>query len=108
MFADLHLHSIYSDGTDTPKELIQLSLDAGLKVIAISDHDTVSAYDNAADLHALGITIIPAIEISTVLGHHYLHLLGYFIDTRSYELQKYIARVSDEKLRMLGLTLKKH
>ena len=97
MFADLHLHSIYSDGTDTPDELIRLSIDNGIKVISISDHDTVSGYDNIVNFCVSDVTVIPAIEISTVLEHSYLHILGYYIDTRSKELANYIQRVSEEK-----------
>jgi predicted metal-dependent phosphoesterase TrpH len=97
MFADLHLHSTYSDGTDTPDELIRLSIDNGIKVISITDHDTVSGYNNITDMRTPDISVIPAIEISTVLGHSYLHILGYYIDARSDKLAKYIRRVSEEK-----------
>jgi len=97
MFADLHMHSTYSDGTDTPDELIRLSIDNGIKVISISDHDTVSGYNNIVNFCASKVSVIPAIEISTVLGHRYLHILGYYIDTRSKELANYIQKVSEEK-----------
>jgi len=97
MFADLHLHSTYSDGTDTPDELIQLAIDNGIKIISIADHDTVSGYNNIVEIRVSDIMVIPAIEVSTVLGHNYLHMLGYFIDTHSAELEKYIQKVSEEK-----------
>ena len=96
MFADLHLHSIYSDGTDTPDELIILAKNNNIKVISIADHDSISGYKNIT-LCDSEIKIIPAIEISTILEHNYLHILGYYIDTDSKELTKYIQRISFEK-----------
>ena len=96
MFADLHLHSSFSDGTDTPNELIELARNNCIKIISISDHDTIAAY-NDFDFGGSEIKVIPAIEISTVLEHSYLHILGYYINTDSYELAKYIERVSYEK-----------
>ena len=95
MFADLHLHSVYSDGTDTPDELVMLAKNNGVQVISIADHDTVAAYNNVQ--HDAEVRIIPAIEVSTVLGHSYLHILGYYIDTRSDALAEYIQKVSTEK-----------
>lgn len=97
MYADLHLHSTYSDGTDTPDELIELAISNGLKVMSISDHDTVSGYHNISECNLKRIKIIPAIEISTILGHHYLHVLGYYININSPYLSGYIKRVSEEK-----------
>jgi len=97
VFADLHLHSIYSDGTDTPDELVFLSAKHGISVISIADHDTVSGYAHISDTKTTNVTIIPAIEISTILGHNYLHILGYYINTDSQELAAYILKVSAEK-----------
>lgn len=97
MYADLHLHSVYSDGTDTPDELIALAKSNGIKVISIADHDTIAAYNSITNINDTNITIIPGIEISTVLGHNYLHILGYYIDKYSRELLNYIEKVSNEK-----------
>ncbi len=97
MFADLHLHSIYSDGTDSPNELIELAIANKIKVISITDHDSVAGHGNIAAARSADVKIIPAIEISTVLEHRYLHMLGYCIHTEADELAKYIQRTSDEK-----------
>ena len=48
MFADFHLHSIYSDGTDKPDELISLAFNHDISVISIADHDSITAYSNIA------------------------------------------------------------
>ncbi len=95
-YADLHMHSTCSDGTDTPEELIALAKRHGIQVMSITDHDTVAAY-RSIDLRETGIHIIPAIEVSTVLRHAMLHILGYYIDPESDALLSYIRFVSAEK-----------
>ena len=97
MFADLHLHSIYSDGTDTPDELISLAAKHGINVISIADHDSITAYDNITNTSDSSVKIIPAVEISIILKHSYLHMLGYHINVHSEALAAYIQKVSDEK-----------
>ena len=81
MFADLHLHSMFSDGTDTPQELLHMAKKYDLQVISITDHDTVNGIRslNKKDLQEK-LCIIPGIEISTMYDHKLLHILGYFID----------------------------
>ena len=97
MFADLHLHSIYSDGSDTPEELGSLAIRHGISVISIADHDSITAYDNTTVLSNLSVTIIPAVEISTILEHSFLHILGYYINVNSDDLTEYIRIASNEK-----------
>ena len=78
---DLHLHTNHSDGTLSPTELVDLCARSGLKVIAISDHDStegVAEAQEAAGRH--GIEIIPAIELSTDVPDNEIHMLGYFVD----------------------------
>ena len=94
MFADLHLHSTCSDGTNTPEELISLAVNHGISIISITDHDSIAAYKN---IYNPSVRIIPGVEISTVFEHTILHILGYYIDTSSEALAEYIQRVSDEK-----------
>ena len=80
---DLHVHTTASDGTFTPAQVVELARDAGLSAIAITDHDTVSGYAEAAKRGAeLGVEIVPGIEISTKYGGA-VHVLGYYIDMES-------------------------
>lgn len=67
MYADLHLHSTFSDGTDTPIELLKMAEESNIKVIAISDHDSVEGVKtiNNSNLN-IDVRLIPAIEISTI------------------------------------------
>ncbi|MFA6350683.1 MAG: PHP domain-containing protein, partial [Candidatus Omnitrophota bacterium] len=63
--ADLHLHTVFSDGTFTPRELIQQARNKGLSAISIVDHDTVAAIRPAIDeAKEFDIEIIPGIELT--------------------------------------------
>ena len=76
---DLHTHSVYSDGTCTPAELIALAKDAGLSAIALTDHNTVSGI--SAFLEAgkgSGIVAVPGIEVSSDFLGTELHIVGLF------------------------------
>ena len=65
MPADLHLHSIYSDGSCTPTELVELARERGLDTVALADHDTVAGLDEMIMVgKERGIQVIPAIEFS--------------------------------------------
>jgi predicted metal-dependent phosphoesterase TrpH len=78
---DLHTHSSASDGTDTPGDLVREAAAAGLDVVALTDHDAMSGWDEAqraAD--EAGITLVPGLEISTRFRHRGVHLLGYLPD----------------------------
>src|SRR5579871_2626201 len=77
--ADLHLHTIYSDGLYTPAELVDLARRQGLAAIAITDHDTLDgvAPARAAALGS-GVEIITGVEISSIQNGRELHLLAYF------------------------------
>jgi predicted metal-dependent phosphoesterase TrpH len=84
MKIDLHAHSTASDGTDTPAELVAQAAAAGLDVVAITDHDGLSGWDEAADAVPVGLTLIRGVELSAaadVDGRRIdLHLLGYLPD----------------------------
>lgn len=92
--ADLHLHTTASDGRLTPSQLVHLCARRGLRVIAITDHDTTAALEEALETARLypGLTVIPGIEFSTDIPGTEVHLLAYFIDHRSPALQEVLAR----------------
>lgn len=80
-YADLHLHSNASDGTDSPQEVVRRAAAAGFAAIAIADHDTMDGVALAIDeARRLGIEVIPAVECSTVDGSREIHLLAYGLD----------------------------
>jgi predicted metal-dependent phosphoesterase TrpH len=85
---DLHIHTTVSDGRYSPAEIVQKAAEAGLKIIAITDHDSVggvaSALEAARDFPPL--KVIPGVEISTDVPQGEVHMLGYFIDYNNKEL----------------------
>ena len=80
-YVDLHVHSSASDGSLSPKKLVTEAKAAALRAIALTDHDTTEGVDEAlAAGAAMGLEVIPGIEIS---ADHYpgsMHILGLFID----------------------------
>lgn len=78
---DLHLHSTYSDGSNTPAELVELCHKAGLSALSITDHDNIGGLPEAKKAaKQAGIKFIPGIELSSRFVDQNIHLLGYFID----------------------------
>lgn len=84
VFADLHIHTCFSDGTFTPREVITEARRVGLSCIAIADHDSIEGISPALGV-ALQcyIEVIPAIEFSTEENDTEVHILGYFIDYKN-------------------------
>lgn len=79
--ADLHLHTSFSDGAYSTQELVEKASRSGLKIISITDHDSVSAIDEAIELcRPRGIEVVPGIELSATFEDTEVHVLGYFID----------------------------
>jgi len=80
-FADLHLHTTYSDGTYEPEELIRRASQAGLACIAVVDHDTVDGIKPTQEAaKSKNIEVVPGIELSCEYNNSEVHILGYFID----------------------------
>lgn len=76
---DLHTHTFESDGTDSPLALIEKAAAAGLKTVAITDHDTFIAHEQAAPRAAeLGIRLVCGVEVSTKARNRSVHLLAYW------------------------------
>jgi predicted metal-dependent phosphoesterase TrpH len=74
---DLHTHSTASDGALTPTELMHQAVQAGIQVIALTDHDTTEGIANAQHTaDQLGLTLIPGVEISAVWRDCTLHIVG--------------------------------
>lgn len=81
---DLHIHTTYSDGTYTPKKIIQAVRDLEFSTIAITDHDTIDGYLAARKFaKKYDIELIPAVEISSYYKDYDVHILAYFIDVHN-------------------------
>ena len=78
---DLHTHSSASDGTLSPRSLVKLAAETGLRAISLTDHDTIDGIDDALQAGMdFGVEIIPGVEISVNWEEGSMHLLGYYID----------------------------
>ncbi len=78
---ELHCHTTYSDGTLTPTELVISAVKAGVRALAITDHDTISGWDEAfVATQAYPLEIVPGLELSTVHHDRSLHILGFYPD----------------------------
>jgi len=91
-YADLHAHSTFSDGTLTPSALVALAASRGVRALALTDHDTVAGYADAAKAGAQhGVELICGVEI-TVWHRRELHLLAYFVDPTDAALSELLIR----------------
>jgi predicted metal-dependent phosphoesterase TrpH len=108
MRIDLHTHSSVSDGTDAPAELVRKALDAGLDVVALTDHDTFDGLDEAAaEGERLGLRVVRGMELSCSRQGSSVHVLAYGADPASPDLAAEMARVRDGRLgRLVGVLRK--
>ncbi|PQV62458.1 hypothetical protein B1R32_1331 [Abditibacterium utsteinense] len=85
MGIDLHTHTTASDGSFTPREVVELAKNQGLRAVGITDHDTLSGHAEALQAGAeLGVEIVPGIELSVQNeGGEKFHLLGYYVASDS-------------------------
>jgi predicted metal-dependent phosphoesterase TrpH len=82
---DLQSHSTHSDGALSPEAVVELAAEAGVELLALTDHDTVAGVSEAiAAGDCLGVRVVPAVELSAVDADsphpRELHILGYDID----------------------------
>lgn len=96
---DLHTHSTASDGIYSPTELLQRAHEVGLRVLALTDHDSTAGLDEAsqAALH-LAIDFIPGIEINTDVGKDEIHVLGYYLEYERPEFQTILQVLRDARI----------
>lgn len=100
-YADLHVHTFYSDSTFSPEEVVSCARDKGLDAIAICDHDCVDGIEpcmEAARKDGIDIEIVPGIELTTEKDDMEIHMLGYFVDWRNAEFQKRLKVIQDERV----------
>jgi predicted metal-dependent phosphoesterase TrpH len=95
---DLHTHSRISDGTESPTELVDAAVAAGLTAIALTDHDSTAGWDEAiARAGATGLGLLPGIELSTRMEWRSVHVLGYLVDPFDAALQAETARIREAR-----------
>ena len=96
---DLHTHSLASDGTDTPGELINKAHASGITVLGLMDHDTVAGWDEATMYLRPGMSLVLGSEISCqTLDGTSVHMLGMLFDRDNLALSEVLATTRDNRL----------
>jgi predicted metal-dependent phosphoesterase TrpH len=98
MRADLHVHSNASDGTDPPAEVMRRAAQAGLDVVALTDHDTVAGHAQARQALPAPLILVPGMELSARLDGHSVHLLAYLFDPDDPDLAAETRRIRDDRI----------
>ena len=95
---DLHTHTNFSDGTDTPTELVNKALASGITTLAITDHDSISGRDEAISALRPGLSLVPGAEIScqTTDGIS-VHILGLLFDPNHVELINTLSKTRENR-----------
>ncbi len=117
MLVDLHVHSIFSDGTQTPGEIVLLAKYKKIAAISITDHDTMAGVEEAVSAgEEYGVEVFPGVELSVRHKQHYMHILGYCMDWRNEDLISSLDRLQNgreerngkiiAKLNELGITIR--
>lgn len=97
-YVDLHIHTIFSDGSSTVKEVLDAASAKGLKAISITDHDCTDAFPLACEMGAeLGIEVIPGVELSSEIEGADIHVLGYYIDITNPTFVKKLSEMKDAR-----------
>jgi predicted metal-dependent phosphoesterase TrpH len=115
-YVDLHIHSTASDGSLSPLEIIKIAKKAGLRAIAITDHDTLEGSAEAIGYQpSHDIEVLSGLEVSTVFDAGTMHILGYLVDLQDASLRQALEIVQEsranrnlkiiQKLQELGLDI---
>ena len=103
-YIDLHTHTVCSDGSMTPAELVRHARASGLAAVAVSDHDTADGVKEAMAVgNEVGIEVVPAIELSAISDTE-THILGYFIDPDSEALVSAVDNIRAIRTQRIGET----
>lgn len=86
-YIDLHMHTTYSDGVNSPEDIVRFNALAGIDIMTVSDHDSTRGYARACvEAEKWGIKVIPGVELTT----EKYHILGLGFDMANKEFQKYV------------------
>ncbi|MBV2090917.1 MAG: PHP domain-containing protein [Candidatus Thiodiazotropha sp. (ex Ctena orbiculata)] len=93
---DLHSHSTASDGTLSPRALVQRAAEAGVEVLALTDHDTTAGIDEASEAaQSCGLVLIPGVEVSVSWSRQTVHLVGLNVDPHDFQLNAGLQKLRD-------------
>ena len=105
---DLHSHTNYSDGFNSPRELIDKAKLKGIEILSITDHDNLAAIEEASEYgRQVGVEIIPGVEISSDIMDREIHILGYFVEPGNPEIERYLEFFRAERLKRADRIVRK-
>lgn len=108
MYADLHIHTTASDGTDSPSEVVHKALNLGLRAIAISDHDTLAGVIEAqSTAQSYNLEVLSGVEVNTFYRGSEIHVLGYLIDPKHEEFSLKLKALQGDRLQRIKGMIKK-
>ena len=107
-FADLHIHTHYSDGSLSCAEVIQGAVQAGLSCISITDHDTIEGVGPAKrEAQPFPLEVVPGIELSSEWEGKDIHILGYFLNCESDFLKSELEKIQHARIRRIQEMIQK-
>ncbi|MBZ2173810.1 PHP domain-containing protein [Schnuerera sp. xch1] len=101
MIFDMHVHTTFSDGLFTPKQIIDIAFNKGINGIAITDHDTILGIKQSIEYskNFKDFFVIPGIEFGCIHEDEEVHILGYFIDYESPNIINATQKLKEERIR---------
>ncbi|MDD4815962.1 MAG: PHP domain-containing protein [Clostridia bacterium] len=100
-FVDLHIHTKFSDGENSPDEILKKASQLGAEYISFTDHDSISAYENI--ISETNLKIIKGCEFTTKFDEISIHILGYGLDLKNPELKQYFTVLRQAKFERLKI-----
>lgn len=95
---DLHTHSTASDGTFTPRALVEYAKTKGLRALALTDHDCVNGIEEALKTgREIGIEVIPGVELGAEFSNGSMHILGFFVNHTHSSFLENLARLQEAR-----------
>jgi len=108
MIGDLHIHSVYSDGSFTPLEIAKEAKNKGLEVFSITDHDgTGNISEKINSAKQMNLHYIKGIELSSYNKEEQVHILGYGYDENNYDFIKTMQTLYNNRLERTEIMLKR-
>ncbi|MGB6129217.1 MAG: PHP domain-containing protein [Psychrilyobacter sp.] len=105
---DLHMHSTFSDGTQTPTQLVERAKQNNVKVMAITDHDNIDGLkEGRIEAEKKGITFVNGIEISANFKNKDIHILGYFLNLEDKKFLEWLKNLQEKRFNRTLEILKK-
>ena len=95
---DLHTHTTASDGALAPRELVELAIRRGVRVLAVTDHDSTDGLAEAIAAAGTALTIVPGLEINCDVAGGEVHVLGYYVDYEAPWFQEFLKSQRAERV----------